>query len=226
MRARKNYVTMGSTMLKVSESKKTTSQRWTRYHRRSTRRFTGSMGSFYFPPPLFEPLTILTENINFNNRKDKKFQISPKTPQNCPRSRLKFYRNTIQHVRGKPTTVMKPMRPGSKNRPEQIRLSLTKPTPDEFYISRLLLLHTTRITIHITSNSVSHRRVEPINIPHALSISSFPPSGNEEHCEFRNLNPKREAEPCLTASQLRGTPHDIFESQMQDDHPDGNQGRL
>ena len=164
---------MGSTMLRVRESKKTTSQRWTRYYRRSTRRFTGSMGSFYFPLPLFKPSTILTENINFNKQKNKKFQISPKTPQNCPRSRLKFYRNTTQHVRGKPTTVMKSRQPGSKNRPEQIRLSLTKPTQDEFYISRLLLLHTTRITIHIISNSVSHKHST------RFTTSSFSPSGNE-----------------------------------------------
>ena len=217
-KVRKKKLTMGNTMLKLKarESKKITSQRWTRYHNKSTRRFTGSMGSFYFPPPLFEPSIILTKNINFNKQKDKKFQISPKTPRNCPRSRLKFYRNTTQHVRGKPTTVMKPMPAGSKNRPEQIRL-FTKPIQDEFYISRPLLLHTT----HIISNSVSHRRVEPLKIPHAFPISSFSPN-----CKSRNLTRSEKQKPCLTASQLRGTPHDLFQTRTQNDHSNGNQGRL
>ena len=197
-------------MLKVTESKKTTSQRWTRYHHRSTRRFTGSMGSFYFPPPLFEPSTILTENAIFFKQKNKKFQISPKTPQNCPRSRLKFYKNTTQHVRGKPTTVMKP-----------IRLSLTKPTQDEFYISLLLLLYTTRITIHI-SNSVSHKHSTRFT-PY-LRFLPAETSSRSEHCEFRNLT-KREQKFCLIASQLGGIPSDLFETRTQDDHADGNQER-
>ena len=148
-------------MSKLRESKKPIPQEWTRYHNKSTCHFTGSMGSFYFQPPRFEPFNILTENAIFFKQKNKKFQISPKTPQNCPRSHLKSYRNTTQHVRGKPTTVMKP-----------IRLSLTKPTQDEFYISRILC-------IPRELQSISFQILFLINIPHALPISSFPHSGNE-----------------------------------------------